>query len=119
MNEATNEQREQIVQVVALMGKQGRGQRFSKELKAAAAEYCEARRAKGATFGELEKELGIKNQTLGRWCQHKRRQGRSKFRRVQIVNHKPTSSLRLFGPCGIRVDGLSIAQLSELLRRLC
>lgn len=88
------------------------------ELKWAALEYVEARTAQGAAEGTAAAEIGVAALTLARWRQE-RPSAVPRF--VPVVVDEQTSSGSRFivhGPGGLRIEGLDLDSLAELLRRL-
>ena len=64
-------------------------------------------------------ELGMQNQTLSRWLGEKR--AAKRFDRVEVVA-EPAASIAapilVHGPRGLRIEGLDIAAVAELVRRV-
>ena len=94
----------------------GRGKRFPKPLRSKLIAYIRVRRQAGATLKTIASEIGIGFKTISRWLleEHKG----PAFRRVQVVEQQPKRRLTVHGPCGLRVEGMALEQLAELLRRL-
>ena len=98
---------------------------FSREARASAVEYATQRIAAGASAEEVWLELGLRDWTLQRWLQQARRkpiETKPKgFARLE-VRAKATTSLGsplvVHGPSGVRVEGLQVAEVAELFRRL-
>jgi hypothetical protein len=79
--------------------------------------YLETRRREGGTVATIGAELGLCVSTLLRWA--KRPQQASGFERVLVVAEPaPPSALVVHGPCGLRIEGLDVAAVAELVRRL-
>ena len=78
-------------------------------------EFTRARQGEGITVTHVAKELGISSSGLDRWLHR----GQERLRPVRIVEEPPRSTdLVLVTPSGYRLEGLSIACASEVLRRL-
>lgn len=95
--------------------------RYTAALRELAAEYWRVRKAEGAALEEAAEELGIDERSLRRWTRPASRAPR--FHRVEVLPEKVTaakasSQLVLHGPGGVRVEGLDVEALAELLRRL-
>ena len=84
-------------------------------LKARIVAYTKRRGATGASFHDVSRELGLARSSVLRWF---RDGGRS--RGVVPVRVKPVSSasLTLRAAHGVVVEGLSVEQLVDVLRRL-
>jgi predicted transcriptional regulator len=109
-------EREELRQVLAKLGPRGRGKRYPKDLLTRLAAYGRARREQGATMFEIGSELGVTHRVVERWL---REAGKMKrFRRVQIIGELPKQRVTVRGPHGLVVEGLDIAALADLLRKL-
>jgi len=89
--------------------------RIPEELRAEAVAFATAAHASGQRYKAIAATLGLKPDTLMRWC----RAGREpkKFARV-VVKRTAAPRLTVHGPAGTRIEQLSIAQAAELLRAL-
>lgn len=90
--------------------------RVPEELRAEAVAFAEAERASGERYKSIAKTLGLKPDTLMRWC--RRGRGPKRFARVVVVKRATQPELTVHGPAGTRIEQLSIAQAAELLRAL-
>jgi hypothetical protein len=94
------------------------GRSYPEAARTAALDWAERQRRKGIGFVPLASELGISPSTLRKWQQQSRARS-SAFCPVEIV--EPSSSSRglvVHAPCGLRIEGLSVPELCELVRRL-
>lgn len=97
--------------------RRGRGRAYPTALRNRVATYMEARRAEGASVPIIGAELGMCVSTLLRWT--KARPSTAAFERVLVVaDRAPPSALVVHGPCGLRIEGLDLAAVAELVRRL-
>jgi len=100
------------------MERRGRGCRYPKGLLEGLLGYTVARRRQGATLLTIGDELGVSWRTLGRWLSG-RKQVR-KFQPVQLV--APAEPVKrevvVHGPCGVRIEGLDVEGVAQLVRRL-
>jgi transposase-like protein len=98
-----------------LQGSRDSRRRISEELRAEAVAFARAAHASGERYKSIASTLGLKPDTLMRWC----RAGRDpeKFARV-VVKRSAAPRLTMHGPAGTRIEELSIAQAAELLRAL-
>ncbi len=101
---------------VARRGSVGPRLRYTAELRAEAVAYAEERLASGAMLTAVTRELGLGGNTLRAWLAAERQSPR--FRKVEIAAEETAATLVVTGPCGLRIEGLDIATLSELIRRL-
>ena len=95
----------------------GRGRAYPEALRLRAIAYVEARRAEGAATRTAGEEIGMDWRTLLRWAPRARA---AAFERVLIRENTPipVTALIVHGPGGIRIEGLDLAGVAELVRRL-
>ena len=94
--------------------------RVPNELRREVVQLVEEERATGRTYTELARELGMSFPTLMGWRQ------RLKEKRVMPVHIRAREVLAtvqeqthaVHGPGGMRIDGMSIADIAELWKRL-
>ena len=80
--------------------------------------FAEQRRPEGRTWDQLGDELGVLGETLRRWCTPRKRAKRT-MRAIEIVSREAHgSSVIVFAPSGLRVEGLSLDEIVALLRAL-
>ena len=114
--------REELKSEVSKLGPRGRGRAYPKGLLEKVLSYTVARRRQGAKLIEVAAELGLHDQALSRWLGEKRRANR--FDRVQVVAAAPTvamaaaSTIVVHGPRGLRIEGLDLAVVADLVRRV-
>ena len=114
--------REELKAEVAKLGPRGRGRPYPKALLEKLLSYTVARRRQGATLVEVAADVGLADQTLSRWLGEKRRAKR--FDRVEVVTAPPAvatpaaSTIVVHGARGLRIEGLELAAVAELVRRV-
>jgi transposase len=111
LEKQTQHLRRQVVQ-------RGSARGHAPELIAAILAHVESRRAQGDTVAGIVGELGIGLDTYYRW---KRIRPRAlALRPVEVLPAVAVEvrGLTVVGPAGVRVEGLSLAQVAELVRRL-
>ncbi len=114
--------REELKAELSKLGPRGRGRLYPKGLSEKVLSYTVARRRQGATVVEVAAELGLSDKTLARWLGQKRRANR--FDRVEVIAAVPpvatsvASAIVVHGPRGLRIEGLELAAVVELLRRV-
>lgn len=101
---------------------EGRGPRarFSGAFKARVVEYFRERAGQGASQAAVAAELGLSDRTMGRWCRKAGRTAKTSAFRAVTLEAQPARAggLLVHGPGGLRVEGLDVAGLAELLRAL-
>jgi hypothetical protein len=107
--------REELKSELLELGPRGRGRPYPKGLLEKLLSYTVARRRQGAKLVEVAAELGMKDQTLSRWVGEKR--AAKRFERVEVVA-PPATPILVHGPRGLRIEGLDIAAVAELVRRV-
>jgi hypothetical protein len=111
--------REELKQELSNLGPRGRGRAYPKGLMGKLLSYTVARRRQGAKIVEVAAELGMKFHTLSRWLGEKR--PTASFERVEVIAPPPPPAARtltVHGPCGLRIEGLDLAGVAELVRRV-
>jgi len=108
--------REELKQELSKLGPRGRGRAYPKGLMGKLLSYTLARRRQGAKIVEVAAELGMKFHTLARWLGEK--QPAVGFERVEVVAPPSARSLVVHGPRGLRIEGLDLVGVAELVRRL-
>ena len=113
--------RDELRQELSSLGPRGRGRPYPKELLQKLLSYAVARRRQGASIVAVATELGIHFATLARWLGEKK-SGR-RFERVDAgaapkVAARSLCGLVVHGPRGLRIEGLDLDGVVELLRRV-
>jgi len=111
--------REELKLELSTLGPRGRGRPYPKGLLEKLLSYTVARRRQGAKVVEVAAELGMNFQTLARWVGQKRTVKR--FDRVEVVAAPVAAAPRalvVHGPRGLRIEGLDLGGVAELVRRV-
>ena len=114
--------REELKAEVAKLGPRGRGRPYPKGLLEKILSYTVARRRQGGRLVEVAAELGLRDQALTRWLGEKR--AAKRFDRVEVVvappalASSPASAIVVHGARGLRIEGLDLAAIAELVRRV-
>jgi hypothetical protein len=111
--------REELKAELVELGPRGRGRAYPKGLLEKLLSYTVARRRQGAKLVEVAAELGMKDQTLSRWVGEKRTS--TKFVQVvtaPAVTAHAASAIVVHGARGLRIEGLDLAAVAELVRRV-
>jgi len=99
-------------------GDVGLGRPYPEAARAAALAWAERRQREGLGWVPIASELGVSPTTLRKW-RAQRVAPSSSFCPVEFV--QPPSSLRglvVHAPGGLRIEGLGVAEVAELVRRL-
>lgn len=112
--------REELRTALSKLGEMGRGKRYPRALLEKMLSYTVARRRQGATLLAVGGELGMNWKTLARWLGERKA---ARFERVEVSAPTPavTAPMPLpivYGPRGLRIEGLDVSGVAELLRRL-
>lgn len=94
----------------------GPGRRYSAEVQLQIRAAANRRRREGARWKVIAEEIGIPHETIRRFSLQK-----ALGRFVQVEVAPPTSSstgIAVVTPNGYRVEGIGIADVADLLRRL-
>ena len=111
--------REELRQALSVLGPRGRGKPYPRGLMGNLLSYTVARRRQGAKLVEVATELGMQNQPLSRWLGEKR--AAKRFDRVEVVAGPAVSiasPILVHGSRGLRIEGLDMAAVAELVRRV-
>lgn len=113
--------RNELRTALSELGPRGRGRAYPKGLLEKVLTYTVARRRQGAKLVEVAAELALSDQTLSRWLGEKR--ASTKF--VQVVAAPTAASVPIaaqaivvHGARGLRIEGLDLAAVAELVRRV-
>jgi hypothetical protein len=81
--------------------------------------YRQEREREGASGRQVARELGVSEATLARWGPG-REEPAGSFRAIEVVLEPARSvgAMVVHGPRGLRIEGLSVEQLAELVARL-
>ena len=100
----------------------GRGRRYADPLRDRIARWARDRRERGATWHEMSRELGIAAESLRRWASTGGQQQMALVP-IEVVadsDHRAGADrrLRLVTHAGHRIEGLSLADVIEVVRAL-
>jgi transposase len=96
----------------------GSGRRFPAALRERIIAWTVERRARGAWWCELSRELGVPAQTLKRWATRRPDRALS-LRPVDVIDDVPsTRTVTIVAPSGLRLEGVTIADAITILRGL-
>jgi len=101
--------------------------RYPEELQRSAVTYLGQRERDGADLGQVATELGVEAPTLQRWVvrwPEDAAVGPTKMMLPVVVSRDPAAReagaarLVVHGPRGLRVEGLTVGQIAELMEAL-
>lgn len=95
----------------------GRGKRYDKGLKSRVVAFAHGERGAGRSWEKIATELGLRYETLRRWCVAQSPSPRA-FRRVEIVTEPASHALTIVSPSGFRIEGATLDDAVSLLRAL-
>lgn len=112
--------REELRVELSALGPRGRGRAYPKGLLEKLLSYTVARRRQGASIIEVAAEVGMNFRTLARWLGERKA---TPFGRVKVVAEPAASAagapmIIVHGPRGLRIEGLDLAAVAELVRRV-
>ena len=97
-------------------GREARG-RYAKALREAVVAYAGEQRKRGLARDKVAEELGMSVATLGYWCTPPKR--KTALTAVTVVSEHRAPDSELVLECGpLRIRGLDLAGVAELMRRL-
>jgi len=121
MDGATARRAERIRTAVRGLGKRGPGRRYPEALKREVLAYLAERRKAGRGHATVAVELGIPERSIKLWSEAPRPSGAPTFVAMTLgpaASDAPAPRIVVHGPAGVRVEGLDVATLADLLRRL-
>ncbi len=96
----------------------GRGRRIPLELRAQVTAWVAKHRKRGDSWSELVRKTGVSMLTLQRWSSSSAH-GTVMLRRVEVAEAAPAErTVTLVSPTGIRIEGVTIAEVIAILRGL-
>jgi hypothetical protein len=94
----------------------GPGRRYSSELRRQIRAAATRRRAEGARWNVIAREIGIPHETVRRFSSER---VRGTFVPVEVTATVVSGAgMAVVAPNGYRVEGIGVAEAAELLRRL-
>jgi transposase len=108
----------QFCQAATQLGLRGKRKQYPQQLQQLALSHFQLRTEQGASLGQIAKELRLSYGCLQRWVNAATP---SSFRLIELVQPPVAVSPSLLivsGPAGLRVEGLSLDDLSVLWRSL-
>jgi hypothetical protein len=96
----------------------GRGNRYPSPLRARVVAFAQARRGEGATWVQIAAELGLELETVRRWClKSNDAVAAPAILPVEIVaDSGAAAGLSIVSPSGVRVEGVTLAEVIAVLR---
>jgi hypothetical protein len=91
------------------------------ELREGAVRYLVRCRAEGRSLRQAAEDLGVDSSTLYFWTRPKvKKKASTKMMRVVVAEPEQhaKSAFIVFGPCGLRVEGATVADIAALVRAL-
>jgi hypothetical protein len=109
-----------IKAAVRKLGMRGAGRRYPETLKREVLAYLAERRKEGRGYATVSAELGIPRRSLKLWSAAPRQTANPRFVAMTIgeAAPAPVSGIVVHAPGGLRIEGLDLGGLVELLRRL-
>jgi transposase-like protein len=121
---ATKTETEALAREIGALSLHKNSRRYPAALRARVVEWARARLAAGASLAALCAEVDIGEPTLYRFLGTARRSERTAgFTRLQVSSARPepmtvTRAVVLRGPCGVTVEGLSVDDVTRVLKGL-
>lgn len=106
---------------VAKLGPRGQGRRYPEALKREVVAYLAARREAGRGLKATSVELGIPERSIKLWSKAPRPSGRPAFVPMlvtPVAAEHPAPLIVVHAPGGIRIEGLDVPALADLVRRI-
>ncbi len=101
------------------------GWKYAAEIRERVLAYARRRRAEGGGIKSIAAELGLPWQTLDYWLHGRKPEARSEkvpllpvTLEAEVIKRTGEATLVVHGPRGLRIEGLDIEDLADLVRRL-
>jgi hypothetical protein len=92
----------------------GRGKLYPPDTQARVVEFAQRRRAEGVSWNQIAGELGMRFETVRRWCARA-----PTMRAVEVVAEtRPSGAVSVLSPSGYRLEGLTLEEAVTVLRAL-
>jgi hypothetical protein len=104
---------------LATAGRKGAGKPFPDDLRRAVVDYAARKLKAGCTVESVARELGISAMSVARWTQRfEKAPEAGLMRRVEVLAETavPSSGLVVHTPSGLRIEGLDLGRLVQLVR---
>ena len=114
---------DELKQAIAALSAVKQSRRYPAQLRAEVLRHTRAKLSAGVSLSAVCDELDIGEPTLTRFLHAEKPAPKvaQSFARVRVVERKPatsTTALTVKGPCGLVIEGLTTAELAELVRSL-
>lgn len=97
----------------------GRGRRFPAPLRERVVAWVTARRARGVGWRELSRELGVPARTLEHWALLRPEPEHIvALRPIDVIDEPSCRTVTVVAPSGVRIEGVTIADVITILRGL-
>ena len=97
----------------------GRGNRYPAALQREAIRYARSRREEGASWATIAGEVGLRFETLRRWCLRESEVAMASIVPVEVDAREAVGSeVVIVSPSGFRLEGLDAASAVAALRAL-
>ena len=94
-----------------------RGKRYPRELRARATALAQELRGAGWSWARIAEHVGTRVETVRRWCARESGpHAAPRMRAVEVVADRGGGGLAIVSPGGIRVEGVTIADVVAVLR---
>jgi transposase len=107
------------IRTALVRSNEGLGRPYPAHLRAQVLAHVERRRRAGIALEAVATELGVAATTLRKWQRTATSTAPPAFCEVEIVAPSaPPSALVVHGPAGLRIEGATLTEIAELVRRL-
>ncbi len=121
MDTQTRKKAAEIRAAIRALGTRGQGRRYPESLKRAVLAYLAERRKVGRGLATTSAELGIPERSIKLWSSSPRPSSSPTFVAMEVADAaeaSPAPRIVVHALGGVRVEGLDVASLADLLRRL-
>jgi len=104
------------LKALVLRAREEKQGRFPETLRQRLMRYAIGRWKTGASTRTVSAEIGVSGHTLSYWKTQAMGPAKTKMRPVKVIEER--SGHVVAGPCGTRIENLSLDEVAELFRKL-
>lgn len=112
-----SERRAAAIRVAISRHVPARGKRYPSELQARATALAQELRLDGWSWTRIAAHLGTRVETVRRWClREEGPRAPTRMRAIEVVAERGSGDIAIVSPSGIRVEGVTVADVIAVLR---
>ena len=105
------------LKALVLRAREEKQGRFPETLRQRLMRYAAGRWKAGVSVRTVAAEIGVSGHTLSYWKAQTMGVGKTKLKPVRVIEEASSAHV-VAGPCGTRIENLSLDEIAELFRKL-